>query len=218
MVTFVQQMITYAERHGDLLLQYLSEHLFILAVSFILSYGIACIITAIVRVFPITKGPVNGICNAIFAIPTLAMFALLIPYTGMGEVTAITTIVLYNQFSIVKNINQGFDGIDKSVVESAKAMGMSSWLQLWNVKIPLAMPTIVSGMKMCLIATLTMSTLAANIGAGGLGVLLFRGLSMKKWNQVAWGIVLTLVIGVIINKIMESLEEYTLHKSRGYGK
>lgn len=218
MADLVQQMITYAKRHGDLLMRYLLEHIFILVVSFILSYVVAAIIAVIVRKIPITRGLVNGVCNAIFAIPTLAMFALLIPYTGMGERTAITTIVLYNQFSIVKNINQGFDGIDKGVMESAKAMGMSSWLQLWNVKLPLAMPTIISGMKMCLIATLTMSTLAASIGAGGLGVLLFRGLSMKKWNQVAWGIVLTLILGIIVNKVMEILEDYSLRKSRGYGK
>ena len=146
------------------------------------------------------------------------MFAILIPYTGMGKGTAITTIVLYNQFSIIKNLNQGFDGIDKGVIESAKAMGMGSWIAFWSVKLPLAMPTIVSGMKMCLIATLTMSTLAANIGAGGLGVLLFRGLGMKKWNQIAWGILLILILGIIINKVLETLEIYALHKSRGYVK
>ena len=216
MIDIIKAMISYAQRHGDLIIKYLGEHVLLLVITFIISYLVAAVIVSVTRRNTALKTILDVLTNGIFAIPTLAMFAILIPYTGLGIPTAVTTMVLYNQFSIVKNINRGFDGIDKSVIESANAMGLDERQRFIEIDLPLAMPVIVSGMKMTLIATLTMGTLAATIGAGGLGVLLFQGLRMKKWHQVGWGIVLTVLLGVIVNISMEKMEEYALKKSRGY--
>jgi osmoprotectant transport system permease protein len=215
MLDLLQKMATYMARYGNRIFEYLLEHIALCFFSVTIAFVIACLIVAATRFLPSLKAPVNAICNAIFAIPTLAMFALLIPLTGIGNDTAIITLVLYNQFILVKNIAQAFDSINAHVIEAAAGMGMSNWRQLIEIKIPLALPVIISGLKTSLIATLAMTTLAANVGAGGLGVLLFQGLAMKKWNQVAWGVVFSLLLGIVTSKVMQQLENRALRKSRG---
>ena len=208
-------MINYMIKHPDKLLELTLEHLQITLITVVIAFVIAYLVAMLMYRFNFLTVPVNGICNAIFAIPTLAMFSMLIPFTGLGADTAIITLIMYNQFILTKSIYSAFIGIPPSVIESANGMGMEAKQVYWDVKLPLALPGIVSGLNMSVVSTITMATLASTIGAGGLGVLLFDGMAMKKWSQVLWGILLSAVMALIASALLHRLENYVLAKARG---
>lgn len=193
------------------------QHVQITLLAVLFAFVIAYAVAMLMYKYRFLTMPVNGICNAIFAIPTLAMFSILIPVTGLGADTAIVTLVLYNQFILTKSIYTAFTGIAPSVIESAEGMGMKEAQIYREVKLPLALPGIMSGIKMSVVSTITMATLSATIGAGGLGVLLFQGIATRNWNQLLWGVILSTLLALLASTLLQKVEDYTLKKSRGEG-
>jgi len=208
-------LIAYAIRYHDKLLQLLAEHLEILLIAVTVAFLIAFPLAMLMYQYKFLSNPINGICNAIFAIPTLAIFSILIPITGLGKTTAIITLVVYNQFILIKSISNAFESIEPEVIEAANGIGLNQKQVFFDVKLPLAMPAIVSGLRMSIVSTIAMATLAATIGAGGLGELIFFGLEMKKWSQIMWGMLLSSSLAFIANVVMQRLEIRVLNKSRG---
>jgi osmoprotectant transport system permease protein len=129
---------------------------------------------------------VIGAANVIQTIPSLALFGFLIPVPwigGVGASTAIVALSLYALLPILRNTSTGIAEVDPAVVESALGMGMTSWQVLWQVQLPLAAPVLLAGIRVATATCIGVTTIAAAIGAGGLGVFIFRGLAMVN-NQV----------------------------------
>jgi osmoprotectant transport system permease protein len=208
-------MIDYMLRHHDRIARLLGEHLFIALTAEGIAFLIAFSAALLIRRYKFFSLPVNAFCNAVFAVPTLALFSVLIPLTGLGKATAVITLVLYNQFILIKGISGAFESVDPSVIQAAEAIGLSRMQIFTTVKIPLALPLILNGLKLSLAAAIAGATLGAVIGAGGLGVLIFNGLAMKNGKQVAWGVILSSLCAYAANRIMQGLENRALKKSRG---
>ena len=132
---------------------------------------------------------VVGFINVAQTVPSLAMFGFLLPLPfvgGIGKRTAIVALTLYALLPIVRNTLVGLLGVDPGVRESAEAMGMTPRQILWQVELPLATPSIVTGLRLATVATIGTATIAAAIGGGGLGVFIFRGIAMyDKWMVLA---------------------------------
>jgi osmoprotectant transport system permease protein len=129
---------------------------------------------------------VFGAANIIQTIPSLALFGFLIPVPwigGVGAGTAIVALSLYSLLPILRNTCTGIAGVDASVIESARGMGMTSRQVLWQVQLPLAAPVLLAGIRVATAISIGVTTIAAAIGAGGLGVFIFRGVAMVN-NQV----------------------------------
>src|ERR1700676_606332 len=129
---------------------------------------------------------VLGVANVIQTIPSLALFGFLIPVPwigGVGASTAIVALALYALLPILRNTCTGIAGVDPSVVESARGMGMTPKQVLWQVQLPLAAPVLLAGIRVATVISIGVTTIAAAIGAGGLGVFIFRGVAMVN-NQV----------------------------------
>jgi osmoprotectant transport system permease protein len=129
---------------------------------------------------------VIGAANVVQTIPSLALFGFLIPVPwigGVGASTAIVALSLYALLPILRNTCTGIAEVDPAVVESARGMGMTSWQVLWEVQLPLAAPVLLAGIRVATAICIGITTIAAAIGAGGLGVFIFRGLAMVN-NQV----------------------------------
>src|ERR1700675_3397257 len=129
---------------------------------------------------------VLGTANVIQTIPSLALFGFLIPVPflgGIGARTAIVALALYALLPILRNTYTGIAGVDPAVLESARAMGMTPRQALWQVELPLSMGVILAGVRTATVITIGVATIAAAIGAGGLGVFIFRGVAMAS-NQV----------------------------------
>jgi osmoprotectant transport system permease protein len=148
---------------------------------------------------------VLGVANIVQTIPSLALFGFLIPVPwigGVGATTAIVALALYALLPILRNTCTGIAGVDVAVVESARGMGMTPQQVLWQVELPLAAPVLLAGIRVATVISIGVTTIAAAIGAGGLGVFIFRGVAMVN-NQV-------ILAGAIPAALLAVLADLTL--------
>jgi len=146
------------------------------------------------------RGPVLGIANILQTIPSLALFGFLIPIPfigGIGKRTAIVALILYALLPILRNTLSGILGVDPAVRESAVAMGMTDWQLLVQVELPLAARTILAGIRIATVTTVGTATIAAAIGAGGLGVFIFRGIGTIDTTQILAGAIPAALLALI---------------------
>jgi len=146
---------------------------------------------------------VLGFASVLQTIPSLALFGFLIPVPiigGIGKRTAIVALVLYALLPMMRNTLTGILGVDPAVSESAVAMGMTGRQVLWEVELPLAMRTILAGVRVATVTTIGTATIAAAIGAGGLGVFIFRGISTVDTAQILAGAIPAAVIALLADE------------------
>jgi osmoprotectant transport system permease protein len=157
----------------------------------------------------VVRGYAVAFANIAQTIPSLAMFGFLIPIPvigGIGKRVAILSLILYALLPILRNTIAGITGVDAAVRQSAEAMGMTDGQLLWNVELPLAASTILAGIRIALVATIGTATIAAAIGAGGLGVLIFRGLASVDTIQILAGAIPAAALALIADGVMALLE------------
>ena len=167
-------------------LQLTLEHLWLVGVSTVLAALIGIPLGILIAHRPVLNRPVLGGANIIQTIPSLALFGFLLPVPWLGdraERLAILALTLYALLPVIRNTFTGIRGVDPAVVESARGMGMTGHQLLWQVELPLAMSVILSGVRVAVVISVGLATIAAAIGAGGLGELIFRGLAMVN-NQL----------------------------------
>jgi osmoprotectant transport system permease protein len=135
------------------------------------------------------RQPVLVVANILQTIPSLALFGLLIPVVGIGAVPAIIALTLYSFLPIIRNTYTGITNIDPAIQEAGRGMGMTDWQLLYQVEIPLAMGVILAGVRVAAVIAVGIATIAAAIGAGGLGVFIFRGISVVNDQLILAGAV-----------------------------
>ena len=160
----------------DLIIERLVEHLILTGIALTLgsaiSFGLAL---AIYRRRWLTQ-PIIQLTAIMYTIPSLALFAFLVPFTGLSLITAEIGLVSYTLLILIRNIIAGLDGVPPEVREAADGMGFGPWGRLWAVELPLAMPVIVAGLRVAAVTTIGLVTVTALIGQGGLGQLIVTGL------------------------------------------
>lgn len=197
----------YTSRHYDKLLARLLEHLEIVGITLVFSIAIAMIISVLIIDKKRTAGVVTSISNMIYTIPSLAFFALLIPITGLGKSTAIFVLVLYNQFILIRAFSEGLSRVDSSIIEAATGMGMTSKQILTRIRFPLAIQSIAAGIRIAIISTIGIATIAATIGAGGLGSILFDGMRTQNPVKMVWGTILCAGLVLLANGVLKLVEK-----------
>ncbi|MCP5114541.1 MAG: ABC transporter permease [bacterium] len=167
-----------------------AEHMVLVAITLLIASAIGIPSGVLLTRKPSLRRWGVGFANVVQTIPSLALFGFLIPIPfigGIGQRTAIIALVLYALLPILRNTLVGIVSIDPGVRESAVAMGMTSSQLLWRVEIPLAARTILAGVRVATVITIGTATIAAAIGAGGLGVFIFRGVSTVDTTQILAG-------------------------------
>ena len=208
-------MIDYFIKHTDLLLGAFWEHLEIVFVTLIISIALSAIISYFLLRSEKATNIVVSFFSQIYSIPSLALFALLIPLLGLGNSTAIPVLVAYNQYLLIRNIMTGMQQVDKSLLEAGTGMGMNRWQLTTRIQIPLAMPSIVAGIRLAIISTTGIATIAATINAGGLGKILLSGLRTMNVYKIAWGTILSVIIALVADLLLKWLENRTKSKTAG---
>lgn len=172
----------FVAQHSEILARTL-QHLWLVAASMAIAVLIGLPLgIAIVRRRNLRRW-VLGVANVIQTVPSLALFGFLIPVPflgGIGATTAIVALTLYALLPILRNTCVGIAGVDRAVLEAARAMGMTPRQMLWQVELPLSMGVILAGIRVATVLTIGVATIAAAIGAGGLGVFIFRGVAMAS--------------------------------------
>ena len=157
------------------------------------------------------RNPILGIANVMQTIPSLALFGFLIPLPfigGIGARTAIVALVLYSLLPIIRNTVTGILGVDQNVREAAVAMGMTDAQILWQVELPLAMSVILTGVRVAMVIAIGVTTIAAAVGAGGLGVYIFRGLRQYDNNLLLAGAVPAALMALLADFSLGLLEKH----------
>jgi osmoprotectant transport system permease protein len=142
-------------------------------------------------------GPVLGTTGVLYTIPSLAAFALLIPYTGGGDLTAVIPLTAYTLLILVRNIVAGLDAVPEEARQAADAMGLTRAQRLLRLELPLATPAIMAGVRISVVSTVGMLTIAALVGLGGLGQLIMIGLNRPVRTAVTVGAVLSVALAVV---------------------
>ena len=170
----------YAEHSGEVL-GLIGQHLYLVAISTSVAIAVGLPVGIALTRRPRWRGPVLGLANVFQTIPSLALFGFLIPLPfigGIGARTGIVALVLYGLLPIVRNTYTGITGVDAAVREAGRGMGMTDRQLLFMVELPLALGVILAGVRIATVVSVGTATIAAAIGAGGLGVYIFRGVAM----------------------------------------
>lgn len=202
----MDQMMTFFSDYGDQLLFKTWEHLYI---SFI-AIGLG-IIVAVPSGVLLTRAPklANGIMALVGVLqtfPTLAVLAFFIPLIGIGKVPAIIALFIYSLLPILRNTYTGVKDLDENLKEAGRGMGMTVREQIMHVELPLAIPIIMAGIRMSAVYLIGWATLAAYIGAGGLGDFIFDGLNLFKPEFILAGAIPTTLIAIILDFLFGRLE------------
>jgi osmoprotectant transport system permease protein len=151
---------------------------------------------------PAWRRPVLGLANVFQTIPSLALFGLLIPVFGIGAWTAITALVIYALLPIVRNTYAGISGVDPAVREAGRGMGMTDGELLRLVELPLAAAVILVGVRVAIVVSVGVATIAAAIGAGGLGVYIFRGVASVDDTLILAGAVPAALLALLADALL----------------
>lgn len=185
------------------------EHLVLVAVSMLLAALIAIPLGIALSHRTGWRGGILGFANVVQTIPSLALFGFLIPLPflgGIGPHTAIIALVLYALLPMLRNTMTGILTVDPNVRDAAEALGMTGRERLWQVELPLAAPTILAGVRIATVTTIGTATIAAAIGAGGLGVLIFRGLAAVDSVLLLAGAIPAALMAIAADRGLEWLE------------
>ena len=173
------------QNHTEVL-ELTAEHLWLVGASIVLAVLIGIPLGILLTRWPVLKKPVLGGANIVQTIPSLALFGFLLPAPWIGaraDRLAILALMLYALLPLIRNTYTGIKGVDRAVVEAGRGMGMTDRQLLWQVELPLALGVIIAGVRVATVISIGLATIAAAIGAGGLGEYIFRGLAMVN-NQV----------------------------------
>ena len=150
---------------------------------------------------------VMAIASILQTVPSFALLALMIPLFGVGVKPAIAALFIYSLLPIMRNTYLGIDGVNKDLLDAAKGMGMSRSQVLFKVQIPMAMPVIMSGIRLSAVYVLAWATLASYVGAGGLGDYIFNGLDNAILPMVIWGTIPVTLMAILIDFLLGRIED-----------
>ena len=199
-------MIEYMRKHPEKVLGALTEHIELVLITLVISLAIACLLTLLAMRSERVSDALNNLFSVLYSVPSLALFALLIPVTGLGRTTAVIVLTLYNQYILLRSFTAGLRDVDPAVCEAAKGIGMTDMQILTKIRVPLARRAIFAGIRLAVVSTIGIGTIAASINAGGLGTLLFEGLRTINTPKILWGSVLSAMLAVSINRLLKLVE------------
>jgi len=200
---------TFFVTHRAEILDTTLEHLTLVVISMAFAILIGVPLGMFVVQRPALRRIALGVASILQTIPSLALFGFLIPIPfigGIGRRTAIVALILYALLPILRNTYVGLSGIDPAVLEAAEAMGMTNFQILWRVRLPLALAVILAGIRTATVITIGVATIAAAIGAGGLGTFIFRGVAMVSDAVILAGAIPAALLAVLADLLLGLLE------------
>jgi len=198
----------FVKNHGQIL-QLTLEHLWLVGISMLLAVAIGLPLGILLTRRRALSKPIIGIANIVQTIPSLALFGFLLPAPWLGERAdrlAITALTLYALLPVIRNTYTGILGVDPGVHEAARGMGMTDGQVLLQVELPLALGVILAGVRVATVITVGVATIAAAIGAGGLGEFIFRGVAMVDNRVILAGAVPAALLALLMDLLLGLVE------------
>lgn len=216
------KLIMYMKGHLSQIIDLLLEHIEMTVIAVGLAIVIGVPLGILISYVKKLDKPIIGAANVVQAIPSMALLGLAIPLLGIGTLPAVVMVIIYSLLPIIKNTYTGISSIDPDLVEAAKGIGLTKWQVLYKVKLPLALPVIMAGVRISSVTAVGLMTMAAFIGAGGLGYLVFSGIRTVNNLQILAGAIPACVLALLVDFLMGLVEKLvtpiSLQKSFGASK
>lgn len=189
--------------NADVIARRVGEHLLVTVIAVAAGFVISFAIAMLVRRFPVLYGPMLGVAGVLYSIPSLALFVILIPITGLSLLTAEIALVSYTLVILVRNIVTGLRQVPAEVLEAADGMGYTNLQRLWRVELPIAAPVILAGLRIATVTTIGLVTIATLIGMGGLGYLIVNiGIQRRFATATITGVAVVVLLSVLVDLLI----------------
>lgn len=198
--------MNWAINNYDRILVALGEHIELVGIGLALSLAIGLPLGIASARRPRLYLAVLVVSGALYTVPALAIFALLIPVMGLGFGPAITALVMYSLLIIIRNVATGLQEIPAEILDAADGMGYGAWRRLLRIELPLALPVIVAGIRITVVTQVSVATVAAFINAGGLGDIIFQGITQDFGEKVVVGAVVTSALAIAADETLRLIE------------
>lgn len=198
--------IQFLSQYGSEMLFKTWEHIYISLIAVILGIIVAVPLGIVLTRFPKGAGFVMGILGIIQTFPSFAILAFFIPIFGIGKVPAIIALFLYSVLPILRNTYIGVKGVNVSLLEAGRGMGMTGWERIRYVELPLAIPVIMAGIRLSTVYLIGWATLASYIGAGGLGDYIFSGLNLYQPEFILAGAIPVTLLALLTDLFLGHIE------------
>ena len=195
-----------------------AEHIMLTVIAVTVGLAISLVLSLIALRYRRTYAPITWATGILYTIPSLALFAFLVPITGLSVLTAEIGLVSYTLLILIRNIVAGINGVPPSVIEAARGMGYTRRRLFTSIELPLALPVIIAGIRIAAVTTIGLVTVTALIGLGGLGFFILRGLNLfyspVGTTQIVVGTVLSVVLAVAVDLALVGVEKAATPWSR----
>ena len=189
----------YVSRNWGELAEHLGIHASLTLQAVAIAFAIALPLALLAHRYPRFSAPLLSTAAVLYTIPSLALFALLAPYTGIGRTTVVIGLVAYALLVLLRNILSGLQGVDPDVVDAAKGLGYSPVRRLLTVEFPQALPSVIAGLRLATVTTVALVTVGVVVGYGGLGQLMFRGFQSGYKAQIFTSSLLTVGLALTLD-------------------
>lgn len=214
-MNFIIEIFKLYKERSDFFIQLLIEHILLSGTAIILITLIGLFIGIYISKSKKVAPIVLAITNFLYTIPSIALLGFLVAISGIGNESAIIALTLYGVLPIIKNTYVGITEVDSQIIESAVAMGSTNKQLLFKIQLPLALPVIISGFRIMVVMTISLAAIASFIGAGGLGVAIWRGITTNFPEMTAAGSILVALLAVVVDMIIGIFENSIRKKVLG---
>ncbi len=190
------------------------EHLQLTLIAVGIGFLIAMVLSLVGIRFRGLYGPITGVAGILYTIPSLALFAFFVPITGLSTTTAEIGLVSYTLLILIRNITSGLDAVPPAVREAARGLGYRQPRLFWEVELPLAVPSIVAGLRIATVTVIGLVTVTSIISLGGLGLFILDGLRRDFLTPLIVGTVLTVLLAVVLDAVLLLVERWLTPATR----
>lgn len=206
-------MLQFLQENYISILQRTGEHIFISYFALFLGIVVAVPLGISLTANKKIASTIMGIASVLQTVPSLALLAIMIPIFGVGGFPAIIALFIYSLLPILRNTYVGIENVDKNIIDAAKGMGMTQRQIIFNVQLPLAAPAIMAGIRLSAVYVISWATIAAYIGAGGLGNFIFTGLQVYNPPSIIWGTIPVTLLALGSDFLLSKLEYKLIPKT-----
>ena len=197
----------YIINNPDIILKLLWEHIVLAIGALLIATVIAIPLGYYIHGKQKLTTVVLGILGTLYTIPSLVLMILLLPIFGLNATTVVIALVIYCQIILVRNVIAGLDAIEPGIMEAAQGMGMTRAQQFIQIQLPLILPVLIAGMRLAVVVATAIATVGAMFGAGGLGTLLFNGISQGRFDKIIAGSITVSLLAIVLNWSLQYLEK-----------
>lgn len=199
----------------DQLLAALREHASLTAEAVLVASLVAIPLAVIAYWYRPLTGPILALSGVLYTIPSLALFAFLAPFIGIGRITVLVGLVLYALLMIVRNALTGLNQVPEDVLDAARGMGYGRFARLLRIELPLAVPGILTGVRLATVSTVALTTVGVLVGHGGLGQLIFSGFRANYRAEIGMATVFAVLLALLLDLVLLGLGRLVTPWTRG---